>query len=148
MPSSHAQFLTFFAIYLTLFLLLRHRPAQPVRRKSPFPFSLPPFYLHRLAALSILLLAVAVSLSRIYLNYHTSRQVLIGCIAGAVSALVWYAIVGLARTEGVIQWALDNLEILRLLRVRDLVIEEDLAEAGWREWDTRQQRRLAQNKTT
>ena len=133
MPSSHAQFLSFFSIFLTLFLLFRHTPQLRSNHKSSAytPLS------HRVAlSVCFLVLAVFVSASRIYLNYHTLRQVLVGCSAGAFSALAWFLITSWARKEGWIAWALDMREC-RILRIRDLVLEEDLVEAGWREWEAR-----------
>lgn len=133
MPSSHAQFATFFSLSLTLFLLFRHTP-HPSATHTPITF--PQRVL--LSGLA-LLCAGAVAASRIYLNYHTVKQVLVGSGAGAGSALAWFIVTGLVRREGWVEWALE-LEGLRLLRVRDLVVEEDLAEAGWQRWEERRKR--------
>lgn len=140
MPSSHAQFMAFYSISLLLFLLFRHRPAIPTKSsvKEDFPYSYWPspkterFFVCGLA----LLVATNVSLSRIYLNYHTTKQVLIGCSAGALSAFAWFALTAWLRYSGLLAMILD-LEISRWLRLRDLVVEEDLVEAGWKEWDKR-----------
>ncbi|KAI1774184.1 PAP2-domain-containing protein [Hypoxylon cercidicola] len=132
MPSSHAQFVSYFAVSLALFLLLRHRPPSPrVRRRNHTPMGLP-----ERAAWSLLglLLAAAVAWSRVYLNYHTERQVLVGCAAGTVSAVGWFVVTALVRRSGWLAWALDN-PVAKFLRVRDLVVEEDLCQAGWEKWD-------------
>ncbi len=77
MPSNHAQFIFFFAMYYTLELLFR----SP-RRVCP--------YLLRLFYTSVLLvLALLVSLSRVYLNYHTFEQVVVGAVLGAFNAFIW-----------------------------------------------------------
>jgi len=34
-----------------------------------------------------------------------------------------------------LSWGL-NLPLARVLRVRDLVVHEDLADAGWEKWET------------
>ena len=153
MPSSHAQFLAFFSIYLSLFLLVRHRPPVPEHNRLPSfagPLSLliPSPYIQRvILALLVLGMAVLVSFSRIYLNYHTPRQVLVGCSAGVLSAISCYLVTLFIRKEGWLYWILDS-EICRWLRIRDLVIEEDLAESGWREWDRRRRTRQIEKKKT
>ncbi|KAA6407174.1 MAG: Acid phosphatase Vanadium-dependent haloperoxidase [Lasallia pustulata] len=95
MPSSHAQFATFFSLTLALFLLLRHCPT-PHSSKTHTPLTYP-----ARALLSVLSLlgASLVSVSRIYLNYHTPKQVLVGCAAGALSAVAWFLV-----TEGARRW--------------------------------------------
>jgi dolichyldiphosphatase len=129
MPSSHAQFVTFFSLYLSFFLLFRHTPA-PSNTHTPISF------LERLA-LSIVacVCAGAVAASRIYLNYHTPKQVLVGCTAGAVIAVVWFLFTTFLRRYGWKDWALDN-PLARFLRMRDLVVTEDLADAGWSRWES------------
>ncbi|KAJ5109884.1 dolichyldiphosphatase [Penicillium argentinense] len=129
MPSSHAQFMTFFAVYLSLFLLLRHTPSYA----SAYPYC--DFILRGALTVGLCAGAVAVSASRVYLNYHTPRQVLAGCGAGFVCACGWFVITGLLRRLGWIDWAAD-MTVSRLLRVRDLLVSEDLAEAGWQRWET------------
>jgi dolichyldiphosphatase len=133
MPSSHAQFVTYFAVYLTLFLLVRHVPTVP----KPDTTS---YFLMRVAlAAGVCLGAGAVATSRIYLNYHTPKQVLAGCAAGVLCAVSWYVATSFLRTKGYVDWALD-LGISQLLRLRDLVVSQDLAEAGWLQWE--RQRKL------
>lgn len=132
MPSSHAQFVAYFSVSLTLFLLLRHAP-PPKSTKSHTPLSLPVRI-----ALSMLALgnAALVAWSRTYLKYHTPKQVLIGCVAGAVSGIGWFVVTAVLRQSGILAWALD-LPIARLFRLRDLVVEEDLCQAGWEKWETK-----------
>lgn len=130
MPSSHAQFMTFFAVYLTLFLLFRHTPSP----MNAYPYC--DVLLRGAVTVGICASAVAVSVSRVYLNYHTPRQVLAGCGAGFVCACGWFVVTSLLRRLGWIDWAAD-LTVSRLLRVRDLLVNEDLAEAGWQRWETR-----------
>lgn len=130
MPSSHAQFVTFFSVTLALFLLCRHTPKpSPVHT----PISLPQ---RALLSLVALLCAAAVAISRIYLSYHTARQVLVGCAAGAFSAAAWFAVTMWLRRSEILDWGLDT-KVARMLRMRDLVVEEDLAEAGWQKWEQR-----------
>ncbi|GLI80929.1 hypothetical protein PoHVEF18_009296 [Penicillium ochrochloron] len=128
MPSSHAQFMTYFAVYLTLFLVFRHSPTYA----GSYPYS--NFLLRTALTVGLCASAVAVSASRVYLSYHTPRQVLAGSATGLACALGWFVVTGLLRSTGWIEWATD-LTLSRLLRVRDLVVSEDLAEAGWQRWE-------------
>ncbi|KAL4927485.1 phosphatase PAP2 family protein [Aspergillus undulatus] len=135
MPSSHAQFVGFFAVYMGLFLLFRHSPNSP-SQGGPF--------FRVIASIAITLGAAAVAVSRIYLTYHTTRQVLAGCAVGVTFAFVWFILTGLLRSYGWIDWALDHA-IARFLRLRDLVVSEDLAEAGWQRWEAKQKIRRSEN---
>lgn len=144
MPSSHAQFVAFWSLSFALFLLVRHRPANgpssTVTRPRPRdarvgaphrPWSLPERLLVSLAAAA---LAALVAWSRIYLGYHTSRQVLVGTAAGVLSALAWFLATALLRRSGWLSWALDT-PLARAFRVRDLVVHEDMCQAGWEKWE-------------
>jgi len=85
--------------------------------------------------------AAAVAVSRVYLNYHTPKQVLVGCAAGAVLAVAWFVATTLLRRTGWLAWALET-NLSRALRMRDLVVEEDLADAGWSKWEAQRKRRI------
>ncbi|KAE8151224.1 phosphatidic acid phosphatase type 2/haloperoxidase [Aspergillus avenaceus] len=130
MPSSHAQFVAYFAVYLGLFLIFRHTPT-PSHSGSPFHL-----LIRIVLAVALCVGAGAVAVSRIYLNYHTPKQVLAGCGAGVGCALAWFLVTAFLRTHGWIDWALD-LTLSTHLRLRDLVVSEDLAEAGWQRWETK-----------
>ena len=131
MPSSHAQFVAFFSTSLALFLLFRHVPKAPTASHTPLSM------LERVGlSVAAMVGAGLVACSRIYLNYHTEKQVLVGCLAGVVSALGWFMATAIARQIGLVQWGLD-LYIVRLFRVRDLVVEEDLSQAGWEKWEAK-----------
>ena len=138
MPSSHAQFTAFFSLSLTLFLLLRHNPPSPSEHPAPStpalshtPLTLP---LRAFLSLLSLLTAVVISLSRIYLTYHTPLQVFIGFLFGLLSAVLWFGMTHWLRTEGWVEWGLETM-LARSLRMRDLVVEMDLPEGGWRLWE-------------
>jgi dolichyldiphosphatase len=134
MPSSHAQFVGFFSVSLTLFLLLRHVP-HPTETHTPFSFSQRLFL-----SLCAIASAGAVAWSRVYLNYHTPKQVLVGCAAGAIFAVIWFGFTAFLRRAGWVEWCLDTYSA-RLLRIRDLVVQEDLADSGWARWEERRRRR-------
>jgi dolichyldiphosphatase len=134
MPSSHSQFVAFFSLSLTLFLLLRHQTTSHTSYR-------PSTFAERLG-LSILacFCAVLVALSRIYLNYHTPKQVWVGFSAGLAFAVVWFIFTSYLRSSGWIDWGLD-LEIAKQLRFRDLIISEDLQDAGWGRFQDRRKAR-------
>jgi len=131
MPSSHAQFTVFFALSLTLFLLLRHRPLPASSSHTPFTIVQRAF-LSGVALLS----AATVAWSRIYLNYHTPQQVFVGCGAGALSAIAWFMAIEIARRIGLVEWVLETSPA-RAMRMRDLVVQEDLVMPGWERWERR-----------
>ncbi|KAF2207777.1 hypothetical protein CERZMDRAFT_50398 [Cercospora zeae-maydis SCOH1-5] len=131
MPSSHAQYAAFFSVYLSLFLLLRHDPVNHPNASSthiPTPF----WQRLGLAVISIIS-AGAVAHSRIYLNYHSQKQVYIGCAAGAGCAVAWFIVTAMARRMGVVDWMLE-LPPMKWLRMRDLVVSESLEDAGWEKY--------------
>lgn len=176
MPSSHAQFVAFWAVAMALFLLVRHTPSwtdhgygprsaavdgqgggagkgnkdvrtAAARRTSSWgqqDWVMVESYAHRpwsyaeraAAAAFVLGVAALVAWSRVYLGYHTVNQVLVGCLAGAVCAVAWYAATAAARGAGLLAWALES-PVARGLRVRDLVVSEDLCQAGWEKWEDR-----------
>ncbi|KAK7730383.1 hypothetical protein SLS53_009001 [Cytospora paraplurivora] len=195
MPSSHAQFVVFWAVAMVLFLLARHAPSWsdhgygPRRRGNNAATATttrnggvgggnsngnaqegggrdkeagaPPAarprrgiwdqdwvalesYAHRpwslaeraVASALVLSVAAAVAWSRVYLGYHTVTQVLAGCLAGALSALAWYGATHVVRETGLLAWALES-PLARSLRIRDLVVSEDLCQAGWERWEER-----------
>lgn len=182
MPSSHAQFVAFWAVAMALFLLVRHTPSwtdhgyeprsaavdrgrgrgrggrgnsrqdeggssnstRPARRTGSWgqEWVMVESYAHRpwsyaeraAAAVFVLGVAALVAWSRVYLGYHTVNQVLVGCLAGSVCAVAWYATTAFLRSTGLLAWALDS-PFARGLRVRDLVVSEDLCQAGWEKWE-------------
>jgi dolichyldiphosphatase len=129
MPSSHAQFVSFFSLTLALFLVFRHTPKPRTEEHTPLSLA-------SRVGLSGLAVGGAgvVAWSRVYLGYHTPKQVWVGCLAGAVCAVGWFAFTAVLRQYGVLSWILD-LPVVRLFRLRDLVVNEDLVQAGWETWE-------------
>lgn len=153
MPSSHAQFMTYFAVYIGLFVLARHRP-KPRKgsgqgREGAYgalsSFMPSQYAQQMLTALLLVINAAMVAASRIYLNYHTPKQVLVGCCAGTAFALVWYALTATLRSQGLIDWVL-SLTVAKVLRIRDLLLDEDLVESGYREYLARRDLRAEAQK--
>ena len=102
---------------------------------------------HMLLTAAVITLAVVVATSRVYLHYHTTKQVLVGATAGSLFAVFWFAVTEWLRRAGWVEWLLE-WGIVRSARVRDLVCEEDLVELGWQIWeDKRQKRRAARNES-
>lgn len=133
MPSSHAQFVAFFAVSLSLFLLLRHVPKHS--NSSSASTMLERMLLSGLSCVCASLVAA----SRVYLNYHTPRQVLVGVAAGTLFALFWFSCTMFLRQLGWIDWTLET-HMSRKMRIRDLVTTEDLVDAGWEKWRITRQR--------
>ncbi|KIW79375.1 hypothetical protein Z517_05987 [Fonsecaea pedrosoi CBS 271.37] len=134
MPSSHSQFVAFFAISFSLFLIFRHVP-DPSASYSPTSLT-QRVILSMLACIG----AGAVAASRVYLNYHTPKQVWVGVAAGAVFAVIWFLFTSCLRHYGWLDWALESWTCRRL-RVRDLIVTEDIQDAGWGRWEERRKER-------
>ncbi|KAM3423844.1 hypothetical protein BST61_g1242 [Cercospora zeina] len=133
MPSSHAQYAAFFSVYLSLFLLLRHDPVNhPNASSTHIPT---PFWQRLGLAVLSLISAAAVAHSRIYLNYHSQKQVYVGCAAGAGCAVAWFIATAIARRLGLVDWVLE-LPPMKWVRMRDLVVSESLEDAGWERYQT------------
>jgi len=208
MPSSHAQFVGFWGVYVILFLWVRLRPdgdaggvggdasgggmgmgmgGQVHRRrvsggvlkngpvspavlsaaaatngdgvewdsdgeKHASPYTHSPstilslqlrYPLLKNVALSVIVttLTLATAYSRIYLSYHTPKQVLVGLLAGSSFGVAYFFFVSWLRWSGWVEWALE-LGIVRMARIRDLVCEEDLVEIGWRVWEEKRAARM------
>ncbi|RFU77807.1 dolichyl pyrophosphate phosphatase [Trichoderma arundinaceum] len=137
MPSSHAQFVAFWSLSLALFLLVRHKPlhGKPLTKAKIWEGGRPWTLIERLGlSLAGALVAAATAWSRIYLNYHTPTQVAAGAAAGLVFAVVWFVVTEILRRTGWLAWGIE-LPPARMLRIRDLVVEEDMCQAGWEKWE-------------
>eukprot|EP00850_Spirogloea_muscicola_P022342 SM000289S10408 [mRNA] locus=s289:26730:28027:+ [translate_table: standard] len=103
MPSSHAQYMCFFALYMTL-LVLRHNTyddgvSKVLSATLPWPF------------------ALLTMISRVYLGYHTLSQVMAGACVGLAGAILWYTAV--ERVSPTLFPWLETLPLFRYLCVRD-----------------------------
>jgi len=134
MPSSHAQFMAFFAVYVTLYLIHRF-PHSKRGIKSNVRTAKDSIWIRLLESIIVLAGASTVAYSRIYLQYHTFLQVVAGMGIGAVLGASWYGTVLALRASGVVDWIL-HLRIAELLWFKDGDIgslEHDLREE-WIEW--------------
>lgn len=50
--------------------------------------------------------------------------------------MAWFCATAMARRMGVVEGVLEG-EVMRWLKMRDLVVEESLEEAGWERWENR-----------
>ncbi|VVC91881.1 unnamed protein product [Leptidea sinapis] len=81
MPSSHSQFMWFFSFYVLYFFIFRLHHLNNNNIISA---------LWRVIIVSsCFMMALIVSIGRVYLEYHTRRQVVVGAIVGIVTATVW-----------------------------------------------------------
>ena len=131
MPSSHAQFIFFFAVYLSLWLSFR---VQWLRHHNKYP----------LVAV-LLAMALSVASSRIYLFYHTSRQVGVGIAAGTFLAVFWFIATGLLRSmSGGVLWdyLLDN-PFSNWAYIKDVSRDAMIQEQEWKAWREMQKRKKA-----
>src|SRR5690606_25556868 len=125
MPSSHAQFMGFFAVYLTLLLLVRlptsmHRgQAYQALKKGAY-----------LAAAWAS--AVAVGLARVELKYHTLEQVLAGWSVGMVLGAACFVVTGVARKVPLV-WE-TGMAVWGFFWGKDLMMQTDIVEDGYRRW--------------
>ncbi|XP_068668892.1 lipid phosphate phosphatase gamma-like [Aristolochia californica] len=71
-PSSHSQYMFFFATYFALLSILRPRTPNLVLALLPWPFALLTMY------------------SRVYLGYHTVAQVFAGAALGLLLGAIWF----------------------------------------------------------
>ncbi|RZC37769.1 dolichyldiphosphatase 1, partial [Asbolus verrucosus] len=90
MPSSHAQFVWFFATYVIYFVFIRlHHMNNNTIIENVSKI---------LIISSSLIMAILVCISRIYLQYHTISQVLCGAFVGILFATFWFALTYLVFT--------------------------------------------------
>ena len=97
MPSNHSQFVWFFGAFWCCFLLshrnnvcLDEQFFPQKHRGMLSAVSRTARVLRLVACVLCILGAVAVSWSRVYLGYHTFRQVFVGAIVGAMGGIAWY----------------------------------------------------------
>ncbi|KEZ39059.1 putative dolichyldiphosphatase [Scedosporium apiospermum] len=133
MPSSHAQFVAFWSVSVALFLLVRYQPV-PSPSSASHRRGVWPFVPRLVVSVVALVTAIAVAASRVYLSYHTPKQVCVGFAAGVVCAAGWFAITAALRAWGILDMLL-KLEVARVFLLRDLVVEEDPCWAGWERWE-------------
>lgn len=110
-PSSHAQFIWFFMIYLNFFVHVRCQGGK----------SLVHNVWKCLVSLLSLFVGMSVSYGRIYLGYHTHNQVLWGGIFGSSLAFAWFMIVHFVLTPLFPMFVHSKLGELFMIRDSSLI---------------------------
>lgn len=112
MPSNHSQFMSFFSTYALLFVLVRMPQINAL-----FTFHVGMERLWRLLIVATTWLGtLLVCYGRVYLQYHTVGQVLVGFIVGLVAGIVWFAITQLILSPlypKIVSWKISELLLLR-----------------------------------
>lgn len=111
MPSSHSQFMGFFAAYAVLYIKYRIVETDWSLKKARMTL--------------VLATSIAVCVSRVYLTYHTVEQVLVGASLGTAFGALWFITFSQLKSYGFIDWALD-LKVSRIFLVKDTVIDQAL----------------------
>jgi dolichyldiphosphatase len=109
MPSSHTQFMWFFTTYSFWYLLNRPAPLKLKRWISVVPFA-------------ILCLTMGVTISRLYLGYHTFKQVAVGFLVGILSGTTWYLFLSIAEPYFK---PIINSDLGKLLELQDTINKRD-----------------------
>ncbi|KAF9437521.1 hypothetical protein BGZ76_000395 [Entomortierella beljakovae] len=95
MPSSHSQFMAYFATYM---ITLMYRSGASSDTVSS-----------HLVSVIVVIWALIVIYSRVHLYYHTAQQVTVGSLCGIIFALGYYFFVQkYLRTKGMQDWMMDN----------------------------------------
>ncbi|CAK1603312.1 unnamed protein product [Parnassius mnemosyne] len=141
MPSSHAQYVWFFSVYVLYFFIIR---LHHINNNSIISA------LWRVIIVgSCLTLAVLVSIGRVYLHYHTTSQVVVGGIVGFIFATIWFIVVHRVLTPLFPQ--LVSLKLCEMLMIRDTTLIPNVL---WFEYTKSRQearargRKMASLKTT
>jgi dolichyldiphosphatase len=94
MPSAHAQFMSYYATYICLWMIFRVHHFS-LRKKL-------------LRGISLVIYSGLVCYSRVHLFYHSGLQVLAGCSIGVAVAIAWFIFVILIRDLGIVDLLLDT----------------------------------------
>ncbi|KAJ1725071.1 hypothetical protein LPJ53_000722 [Coemansia erecta] len=127
MPSSHSQFMGFFAVYVCMYL--QNRVTTDTVQKLAV----------QIGALALSALTV---ISRVYLGYHTVLQVFAGTAVGLAAGYAWYQLIELVvYPSGIVSYALDS-SVCKWLLIRDSRDIKDIVQAEY------ELTRAARNKRT
>ncbi|GEQ68510.1 hypothetical protein JCM33374_g2178 [Metschnikowia sp. JCM 33374] len=103
MPSAHSQFMGFYASYYLCVVLLQT----------------PCTTLHKVGmAVFLVGSSICVAFSRVYLQYHTTPQVVVGLSVGVVWGLVYFVASSLVREVGLVDWVL-SWRLVRYFSIKD-----------------------------
>ncbi|XP_053694663.1 dolichyldiphosphatase 1-like [Sabethes cyaneus] len=109
MPSSHSQCMCFFAQYVLLFIFIRLHHMNNNNARA-----------ERLVRLLVLAVCWAVTFlvcfGRVYLQYHSLQQVLVGALVGMIVGTLWFLLTHCFLTPYfpvVVSWRVSELLLLR-----------------------------------
>ncbi|KAF9583076.1 Dolichyldiphosphatase 1 [Lunasporangiospora selenospora] len=120
MPSSHSQFMAYFATYTAILMY----------RRGLAPGAMMPHVVSGLVTVWALLVVY----SRVHLYYHTWQQVVAGTICGIVFATSYYLCVDkILRPRGLFTWLLEH-PLAKIFYVRDTDSIPDMAKFDWEMW--------------
>lgn len=105
MPSSHSQFIAFFAMYFIL------------KMKYQWPYKINALY-DTGAKLLLLIATLLITYSRLFFEYHTFNQILVGLLLGYFVAAWYFIFVSLLRDYGILDWLL-SWKLFKLLQMKD-----------------------------
>ncbi|KAJ6498337.1 PAP2 superfamily-domain-containing protein [Mycena vulgaris] len=152
-PSSHSQYMGYFASFLMLHLYFRHRFATTGYKILDQAW-------RAVIYLALSAWALVVAYSRYYLRYHSIAQILWGFGIGAALGVSFYAVCELIPRQrpksifGTLKWYLVGNPISTWLQIRDGwdVWADGGREAEWlrwrAEWDRRQISNSSRKKAT
>lgn len=144
-PSSHSQWMGYFAAFLLCHIAFRHRFVSTGYRLLDLAW-------RSLVQLFIVGWAGAVAYSRYHLSYHSAHQVLWGVLIGAFFGTSYYAVIELipckypASTLGQVRAAVLSNPISSWFRLRDgwAVWGDSGTEDQWQRWRSEWNRRRLQ----
>ncbi|CCH45627.1 Dolichyldiphosphatase [Wickerhamomyces ciferrii] len=111
MPSAHSQFMGFFAIFFTLKIWLNWKDLTCIRKI--------------LGTLGVYILGSLVAFSRVYLYYHSYKQVAVGVLLGTAIGAPYFLVTSIARSLGLIDWII-SWKIVNLFWVKDSTFHSPL----------------------
>jgi len=89
MPSNHASFVSFCAVFCLYFAATQYNNKHPTKTKTK-SCSVGLRWIKRwVPAIGATVIAVGCSYSRVHLGYHTASQIIVGALVGALMG-VWY----------------------------------------------------------
>ncbi|PRP75941.1 hypothetical protein PROFUN_01657 [Planoprotostelium fungivorum] len=125
MPSDHAQFMFFFAMFVTLLTLTKR-------------ISFPNKFVRAGVISSVYLLSVIVAYSRIYLGLHTWPQIIAGGIIGSITGAVYFYLLHVLASSFIRQHISKRIldhPLSRVFYIIDVsMIKGDLMEEEYNLW--------------
>jgi len=104
MPSAHSQFMGYFAAYFICTIIVRVRHLRPISKIF--------------GSIVLVIAAILVASSRVYLFYHNVPQVVVGVVLGSVVGLAHFILASVLRDVGIVDWVL-SWPIVKYFHVKD-----------------------------